>query len=217
VKLYFIRHGENLANVERIMSYKIVDYSLTEVGKEQAQYLAEWLADRSIRKIYSSPLKRAVETAQAIADRVGLPEIILLEELREVNVGLLDGKRGQAEWEYHDDIIRRWFTGEPELRFEGGENRHELEARLKTSLQIILAENAGLGKDDGVAVVAHGGIFTFGLPSLVQNADPALVRKGLKNTALVMVEVDGELLNCLEWGSCAHLPATPLDTVGGTG
>jgi broad specificity phosphatase PhoE len=205
MKLYFIRHGENRANVERVMSYKIVDYPLTSRGVEQASYLADWLSNRKIVRVYSSPLKRAYETAEIVTKRLDLSEISVLEELRELNVGLLDGKGDAASWEIHDNIIRRWFDNEPDLMFEEGENHHGLRERLKQAVTRILAENSHLDAEQGVAVVAHGGLYTFGLPSLCE-IRPDWWRRGMGNTAVTVFEVNGEQLSCTHWGLSEHLP-----------
>jgi len=205
VKLYFIRHGENQANIEKILSHKIVDYSLTLRGVEQAQYLAEWLDDHKIARIYSSPLKRAHETAQIIATRLKIVEIRLIEELRELNVGVLDGKGDPDSWELHNAILKSWWEGEPEPTFEGGENHHGLRQRLCLSIEQIVKENIDI-KEGNIVVMGHGALFTFGLPALCTNLPIEKVSGGLRNTAVAVVEVNQSGYNCLHWGLTDHLP-----------
>lgn len=209
MKLYLTRHGENLANIEEIMSYKIIDYSLTEKGREQGRYLAEWLADKQIAKIYSSPLKRALETTQIVAQRLGLAEFTVLEDLRELNVGVLDGRKDAESWQLHNHIVQRWFEGEAELTFEEGESHLGLRERLKRALEQIIAENLHLGDEQGVAVVCHGGILVYGLPWICDDLTIETARTGLGNTAVTVVEVKQERLNCLHWGLSEHL-SNPL-------
>src|SRR5206468_3641607 len=64
--LYLIRHGENTANLTREFSHRAVDYSLTPKGMLQAQQTAEYFKTRRVDAIYTSPLKRALETAQIV-------------------------------------------------------------------------------------------------------------------------------------------------------
>src|SRR6478672_925857 len=87
--VYIVRHGENPANINREFSYRLVDYSLTPKGVRQAEDTARFFRDKQIDAIYSSPLKRAVETAEIIAAPLGLP-VALIEEFREINVGTLE-------------------------------------------------------------------------------------------------------------------------------
>ncbi len=206
MKLYLIRHGENQANVDGVMAYKVVDYPLNIKGVQQAQYLAEWLTDKQIVRVYSSPLNRAFQTAQIVAERLGLTDITTIEELHEINVGVLDGKDDAASWKIHDLILWRWMNNEPEVVFEGGEDHHSLRARIKFALSQILAENTDLSDEQGVAVVAHGGIFTLGLPSLCTNLPVEQWGRGMGNTAVTIVEVVNNELNCLKWGITEHLP-----------
>src|SRR5262245_55371191 len=87
--LYLIRHGESRSNVTMEFSCREVDYSLTPRGIRQAQQTAVYLRDKGVHAIYSSPLKRAAETAHIIATSLSLPYTIL-EYFREVNVGAFE-------------------------------------------------------------------------------------------------------------------------------
>ncbi len=206
MRLYFIRHGENPANIDHIMSYKIVDFPLTPLGLQQANALAEWLSERQIAKVYSSPLLRALQTAQAIERRMALASVTVLEDLRELNVGVLDGSAELSDWEIHDDIIQRWNAGESALAFEQGEDHFSVQRRLRQAVKQIVSENATLGEREGVAVVAHGGVLVYGLPYICDNLSLVQARQGLKNTAVTVVETDGRRFSCLQWGLLDHLP-----------
>ena len=205
MKLYFIRHAENQANIERILSYKIVDLSLTPLGVQQANAVAAWLSDKHIAKIYGSPMKRTMQTAEIIAQRLSLPEIIGLEELREINVGLLDGKRDPAAWETHDAIIKRWASGESDLAFAGGESLVGLRERTKRAVDLVVAENSHLQDDDGIALVCHSGILNYGLSWLCNHPAGSQVRPALAPTAIIMVEAKHDQLHCVNWGLDSHL------------
>jgi len=78
--IMLIRHGDTDWNVEEIFRGR-ADIELNEVGIKQAELLAKYLADERIVAIYSSPLKRALKTAEIIAsshhfDIIGAPELI---------------------------------------------------------------------------------------------------------------------------------------------
>ncbi len=210
MRLYFIRHGENQANIDHIMAYKVVNFPLTPKGVEQAEYLAAWLSDHKIARVYSSTLQRAWQTAEIIRGRLALPEVRQIEDLREVNVGVLDGKSDLASWEIHDGILLRWNEGEATALFEEGEDHHALRERLRRAVEEIVTENADLGPEQGIAVVAHGGLLVYGLPWLCHDLPFEQVQGGLKNTALSVVEVkieaDSHQFSCVRWGSLEHLP-----------
>src|SRR5688572_6226813 len=87
---YYLRHGETAANVERIISGSL-DVDLTPFGREQAQAAAVVLKSEPITAIYSSPLRRARETAEPIAQALRLP-VTIIPELSERCRGDLEGK-----------------------------------------------------------------------------------------------------------------------------
>ena len=89
MKLYLIRHGQTDWNVAgKIQGCH--DIPLNATGKRQAEYLAEGMSRRPVTHIFSSPQKRALETAQAIAGRQGVG-VTALSGLREVEFGGWEG------------------------------------------------------------------------------------------------------------------------------
>jgi len=89
---YFVRHGETETNARKVVAGSL-DTELTERGREQARDTAEALAlaHEPITAIYSSPLKRARDTAAPIAERLKLP-VTIVPELAERNWGVLEGQ-----------------------------------------------------------------------------------------------------------------------------
>ena len=87
---YYLRHGETEANANRTIAGSL-DVDLTPLGREQAQIAARALAREPITAVYSSPLRRARETAEPIAAALGLP-VTLVDEIAERNWGELEGR-----------------------------------------------------------------------------------------------------------------------------
>jgi probable phosphoglycerate mutase len=200
--IYLIRHAENRANVERVMSHKVIDYSLTELGVRQSAALGRWFLDRSLERVYSSPLKRALETAQAVADATGAP-VEAVEPLRELDVGELDGRGDPESWQIHDDVVARWIKGDWEARFPGGESYREAYDRLAG----LLVDLAARHTSGDVAAVGHGGLFTTVLPRLCTVAEHDGVNPlRLKNTGVTVIHHEGGVLTCQLWGGVEHLP-----------
>src|SRR5436305_11011237 len=82
---FLIRHGANDL-LDRAIAGRLPGVHLNAHGRQQAERLAERLAQEPIRRIYSSPLERARETAQPLADRLGL-EMRIAPELNEIDFG----------------------------------------------------------------------------------------------------------------------------------
>lgn len=87
---YYLRHGETEANAAGTIAGSL-DVHLTPLGREQARLAARALATVPITAIYASPLRRARETAQPIAEALGLP-VTILDEIAERNWGELEGQ-----------------------------------------------------------------------------------------------------------------------------
>jgi broad specificity phosphatase PhoE len=177
------RHGENVANLTRTLSYRVFDGDLTDVGRRQARELGGRLAagggDR-VGLLACSPLRRARQTADIVGQRLGLPVAMELDDLREVNVGELDGRSDAEAWEIYAAVLAAWRAGDTLARFPGGENRDELCARLLRALTVV-ARGAVAGPplvlaDGAVAerslVVAHGANLRAALPCLAGEPDP---------------------------------------------
>jgi broad specificity phosphatase PhoE len=153
------RHGENVANLTRTLSYRVFDGDLTDVGRRQARELGERLAVRAagpVRLLACSPLRRARQTADIVGQRLGLPVAMELDDLREVNVGELDGRSDAQAWEIYTAVLAAWRAGiytavlaawragDTRARFPDGENRDELCARLLRALTEV-ARSAAAG------------------------------------------------------------------------
>ena len=177
------RHGENVANLTRTLSYRVFDGDLTDVGRRQARELGERLAARAadpVRLLACSPLRRARQTADIVGQRLGLPVAMELDDLREVNVGELDGRSDAQAWEIYTAVLAAWRAGDTQARFPGGENRDELCARLLRALTVV-ARSAAAGPSPVLAdsaaaecslVVAHGANLRAALPCLAGEPDP---------------------------------------------
>jgi len=165
------RHGENVANLTRTLSYRVFDGDLTDVGRRQARELGERLAVRAagpVRLLACSPLRRARQTADIVGQRLGLPVAMELDDLREVNVGELDGRSDGQAWEIYTAVLAAWRAGDTLARFPGGENRDELCARLLRALTVV-ARSAPAERS---LVVAHGANLRAALPCLAGEPDP---------------------------------------------
>ncbi len=167
--VYLVRHGENVANVTREMSHKLVDYDLTERGRLQAAQTAEFFRGKPVDAVYASPLRRAQQTARAIADAHGLP-VQTLEGLREINVGELEDPAAPytlaERWAKDNEVVAAWVAGRPETRYPGGENYLEAVERALAALEEALSGREG----QTVVLVGHSGLYQSVLPVLSPEA-----------------------------------------------
>jgi phosphoserine phosphatase len=165
IKLYLIRHGETVWNQQRIIQGSGSDTELSETGKAQADKLAEALRDVPLSAIYSSPLKRAMDTAGAIARGRKL-KIIPEPGLMEVHVGEFEGMSLEKFAQGFSQFMVDWQTKGDAVNFKDGENLGKFKERVEAAVRKIVEDN----KQGAVALVSHYFVtatavcFALGLP-----------------------------------------------------
>src|SRR5690606_25273565 len=148
--LYLIRHGETDWN--RLGLFQgTTDVPLNAAGREQARALAEALRDVELDAAYSSPLSRALRTAEAAVEERGI-EVRVLAELREICYGLWQGRGSQPRGRCNPGLEWRWREDPWSVRFPGGEALSEVRERAAAAVRRIQTEHPG----ERVLVSGHG-------------------------------------------------------------
>lgn len=155
INIYMARHGQDEDNIKGILNGRR-DQSLTKNGINQAKHVASKIAKANIKfdKIYSSPLKRALKTAEIISETTNSPSPIIMDELIEREFGIMTGKQ-------HSDIIKLCsphILQSKDITYflnpEGAETFPELIERSHKIIKKLQDEN-----DEGnVLIVTHGDI-----------------------------------------------------------
>ena len=144
-KILLIRHGQSTANEQGIFG-GTTDYPLSEKGHTQAKQLAMKLENMNIDVIYSSSLKRAIQTAQPIAE-ILQKEIKIEDDLREIHVGAWEGTLCEDFYKQHPKIDEtQYYTG-----IEGQEETEDVAKRMLNIMTKIAKENEG----KTVAIASH--------------------------------------------------------------
>jgi len=198
MKLYFVRHGESEANLIHEFSNRGSKHGLTPRGREQALALAERLREVPVRKLFTSPLLRAVQTAQVLSYAFEISYEVT-DALREYDCGVLEGKSDEASWAFYTEVFEDWIkAGNWERRIEGGESFLDMQARFVPFVERLVEAYGGLSIN--IILVGHGGIYRCMLPLVLDNIDFDFIAENhLGNTDYVLAEVDQGRLRCLEW------------------
>ena len=147
------------------------------------------IADLPIEAIHASPLRRAMQTAQCIANELNL-EIQFDSRLKEVHAGDFQDQIRSEIMRRFPDAIPRWRSGDLDFAFPGGESRRELIQRGHEALHAVI--DAGY---EQVAVVSHGGLLLaamkamLGIPSETRPLD-------MKNASITRLSID--VTGCVE-------------------
>ena len=187
-RMVMLRHGQTEYNAGNRMQGQL-DTDLSELGREQAAAAAEVLAKRQPLVVVSSDLRRALDTAEALGERAGLP-VRADVRLRETHLGdwqdlthlEVDASWPGARLAWRDDA--RWAP-------HGGESRVDVAARSVPVVSELTAEQTEWGTDEPVrpvVLVAHGGLIaalTAALLKLPVDNWPAL--GGMGNASWVQL------------------------------
>lgn len=146
------RHGETDDNREPIRIQGRLDTPLNDTGRAQAAELADRLAGDGIVAVHSSDLSRARETAEIVAERLGLPGVTVDPRLAEGWRGELEGRLWRDVAEEDPELYAAWRAAGETFRFPGGESLREQQERTRAALDDVRAS----GRLPAL-VVCHGG------------------------------------------------------------
>lgn len=205
--VYLIRHAHAQGNLDQVFQGRY-DGKLTELGLEQLDKLAKRCRDLELKRIYSSPLSRAYETAAAVNRYYQYP-IITDDALLEIGGGDWEGQKW-ADFEAWDAKQNdNWYHAPWDFCAPNGEPMRQVFARTQTALTRIARENP----NSTVAVVSHGcaiwNMLTFAKGKTIEQMDRADL---CDNTALSKVEFDEKWNPRLIWQNDSSHLSTGLKT-----
>lgn len=185
VRLYLVRHAESTWNAEGRVQGQ-ADPPLSERGLAQAERLAERFRGEPIDALYSSPLERARQTAERIAEATAL-ETQIDDRLKEHNMGLFTGLVWREIVEQFPEFARAWM--ERAMDMPGGEKQAAFHMRATGVMQDIAARHP----DGRIVVVSHGGILGEYLAHLLGLDPERRPPFRFDNASVSVVEVGGPL------------------------
>ena len=137
--IYLIRHGQTAWNREEIFRGR-TDVPLDETGLKQAELAAEYFRDMDIHQVYSSPLARAWQTAEKIAQFHSL-KVHPLEGIIDISFGNWEGHPLQEIKENDSERYRLWREEPHRVRLPGGENLEEVRVRAMGAVEEVIQKH----------------------------------------------------------------------------
>lgn len=168
--VYLIRHGESVGNRENRVRGR-VDFRLNANGTKQARALAGALKEKGIARIYSSPLKRALETAQIIAAQCSCP-IIESDPFCNIKLTPWEGRLKTEIAIAQPELWNTWMTDPESLRLEGAETLDQVAERSLGELDRLIEKHRG----ETFAIVSHRGVLKPMLSAALGIAKPRFWR-----------------------------------------
>jgi Fructose-2,6-bisphosphatase len=200
MNLYFTRHGESEANINKVFSNQGFMHFLTNNGITQAENLSTRLKSVNIEYIYTSPVLRAIQTAEIISKKLEIKSFKVHEYLREYNVGILEGSSDKKSWDLYFENEKKWLnTKNHNEKLDRGESFAEIQLRFQVFYNELINTNELLGKN--VLIISHGGLLKVGIPKVTQNIDFKFTMDNpIRNCDLVICKKIDNNLICTRWG-----------------
>lgn len=200
LRIYFARHGESVANLLHVFSNQPGKHPLTEQGQQQANDLAQRMSGLGLLRIYSSPVLRALQTAQTVQQAVGVP-LHISDALREYSVGSFEDTDCEENWRIFFDRMHEWMEGRNrQLAVGGGESFFDLRDRFVPFIEGLKDEFTH--QEGGLLLVGHGGTFRCMLPLVLSNVSFEWIRQAhFANVEVVTAELRAGQLLGLSWGN----------------
>ncbi len=197
VELIFIRHARTAQNAaKRFQGHS--DTELDALGRRQAQRIAGRMRDSDVVAVYTSDLRRAVQTAQPIADALGV-ELARRDDLREIDVGTALGMSKAELQDHHPELFAAdWHR----IPFPGGESYDAMAERISGAAREIARRH----EDRRVVLVTHGGTIRAAIAGLAGIPITALAGLFVMNTSISRLTLDGDrTARLLVLNDTAHL------------
>lgn len=204
-RLCLVRHGETEWNAERRIQGQI-DIELNATGLRQAEAAGRWLARAGLTALYSSDLRRAWQTAQAIGAATGLVPVAR-PALRERRYGIFEGLTYAELQARHPEGYAAFEARDVDYDFESGESLKTMYARVTGCLGEIAAAHPG----GVVALVLHGGVLDI-VNRFVRGTALETPRDFLiPNAGLNWISCRAGQWSLDTWGDTRHLESGALD------
>jgi len=147
-EIILARHGETEWNVEEVFRGRI-DVELNETGMKQAELLAEYLSGIKINAIYSSPLKRALKTAEMIAGYHKL-DVEVAPGLIDFDYGKWQGLPHHEVKDKYKELYTEWINSPDKVKMPAGESLNDVSERAISVVDKVIAKYEGT-----VVLVSH--------------------------------------------------------------
>lgn len=181
--LTLIRHGQSEGNLHRVIR-GWGGGALTPLGRQEAALTAHRLAaEGPFHALYSSPLGRALETATILGTRLGLRPLVH-DDLRELNVGGLDGLGREGAEARFPGLIERWRQDDPTLVLPEGEAIGDFHQRAWRAFQRV----CGAHPHGHILVVSHVCLLSAYLTQLFEDRPSIRLAWEMWNCAVTQLE-----------------------------
>lgn len=149
--VYLVRHGETDYNLGPRYQGQM-DIPLNDNGRRQGDLLGQAMKDHHIDEVFSSPLSRAFETGQLIAQYHENVPVTPVHGLEEIDVGLFTGRMVEEAGKEYPEVLRCLKENPAQLQYPEGESCRDVYDRMVKTISSIVEKNRGRS----IVIVSHG-------------------------------------------------------------
>lgn len=204
--IILLRHGQARNNVERVLTGRRPGVPLTEQGARQARYAARLLADMDITAAYTSPIQRAVQTAQIVAEHNSLG-VVQDDRLVEIDMGRFTGMRYDDLLEKHGNVFLKFYREDAGFAHLGVETFSNVRTRVLDMVRYVLEKHPG----ENILMVTHMDPIKAILATILDITPNGLHRVIIANGSLNVFPADDE--GNLALGSINVMEPTRLTSI----
>ncbi|MCK6618393.1 MAG: histidine phosphatase family protein [Cyclobacteriaceae bacterium] len=207
-KLYIIRHGQTDFNLKGIVQGSGVDSSLNDFGRLQAQAFYRAYRHISFDRVYTSALKRSIET---VSDFIasGIPHEVL-PGLNEISWGRKEGQPITPEEDaYYHYVLNEWRKGNTGLRIEGGESPEDVVRRMAPAAKTILSR----ADEHTILICMHGRAMRILLCYLLNYPLKSMDVFEHENLCLYVLNHTGTMASVETYNDTRHLKSLSVPAV----
>ena len=166
--------------------------TLSKKGENQIQTIIPAFQNCNIMWIFSSPMKRAVESAEILqSGLVSKPKIIIDGRLKEIDYGIYTDDRDNPEMQ---NIAKRQIAGDQEIRFGGGENIREILERFLD----FLVTTYKIHQNDEIIILSHGRLLSIVSKKIEELCQKKIRKSQINNASIIEVELNNNDINLLK-------------------
>ena len=148
--IIFLRHGQAENNTKKILAGRTPGINLTEQGQEQAEQAGEMIKSLNISAIYSSPIDRAMQTAEIVGKHCNLKPISD-DRLIELDMGKFTNVPYDEIFTSHGNVFMKFYNGELEIAHNGVETFADVKKRVASIVEEVIEKHP----DENVVLVTH--------------------------------------------------------------
>ena len=197
--IHLVRHGQTIWNKDRIFQGQS-DVDLTDLGRTQSRLVAAKILKYGPSAVYTSPLSRTRHIADVIANGINKTSIEV-QELLELDLGMLEGKTGEDLREHWPEIIEQWRQFPSRVTMPSGESFLELHSRVTKSLYDLVDSNT----ESPIVIVSHNFVIKILICEILGLTVDSLHKVNIDLASVSTIEIDHDSSSLLMMNGTSHL------------